>query len=386
MRNFAAGLLMFSLVNILYKPTFTIAMMFMIIILFIDIRRNGLSHCLKQFKIEQQLVKSIMMFFICMFIANLLAINSFGMLTTYHYFYRTLPFWMFIYLGKEHNIKRGIEYGLIFSIIWLCIFGVEEHYYNKDIRISGFFYGAPNAYAIMLEQLLPFGIGFALAACSNKIKILFAFLSLMMWYCLYYTQSRGAIGGTMIAVVIISGIYMWKSFREKICLKKIIALVGLLVIILGCGINSRLNARVNYDDERLLLIQSTYNMWSDNKMIGVGSGNWVKSYREKYISPKAKEPDLDMAHNVPLQVLAETGIIGGVGFFIMNFGIGYFLIKKIFSYQDNIIVLFMLWTFLVFNIHSLVDYGLFFKYGFRLFWGLLGIAYISQNNFIKHVE
>jgi O-antigen ligase len=87
---------------------------------------------------------------------------------------------------------------------------------------------------------------------------------------------------------------------------------------------------------RFLLTESAFSMFRDYPLIGVGSGNF--SYRlPEYTSPEldtllrqnydgirqmwyydpAKKPDIELAHNVIVQVMAETGVAGTVGFMFL---------------------------------------------------------------------
>lgn len=84
----------------------------------------------------------------------------------------------------------------------------------------------------------------------------------------------------------------------------------------------------SYDYERILLWTSSYHMWEDHKIVGVGLANWKDAYQQKYILPEAKEPDLTMPHNVFMIFLSQTGIIGTLGYLIFVIGTMVFLIKR----------------------------------------------------------
>lgn len=42
-------------------------------------------------------------------------------------------------------------------------------------------------------------------------------------------------------------------------------------------------------------LKSSYAMWEDHKLYGVGFGHWAREY-PNYISPAAREPDLTIPH------------------------------------------------------------------------------------------
>ena len=59
-------------------------------------------------------------------------------------------------------------------------------------------------------------------------------------------------------------------------------------------------------------------MISDYPILGVGPGCFTNLYQKKYISPKAKEPDLRHCHNLFLQITTENGILGIISFLILH--------------------------------------------------------------------
>lgn len=377
--NAIIAIIIFSLFNIVYKPTFTIAMFLTIGVIIYDMKKYGIGYCFDRIKINNNLKKIILWFYMCIIMASLLSGHLQGIKISLNYLYWTLPFWMIVYVGRERSVWKGVYWGLAISCFWLCGWGLLEHFQNPTVRIKGFF-GSANAYAIMLELILPFSVMMFFRMQEKLWKCLYVLIFLLIGYSLYFTQSRGAIGGVSIAffLLLILGV---KFFRKEPISKGIVAgVISLFLIIFFAGINSRLLVKEKYDNERMLLAKSTYSMWVDHKILGVGLGNWERFYKEKYISSEARERDLNIAHNAPLQILSETGIIGGIGFWGMNLGLFLFLLKQFLKNKENILICAMLWALLAFNIHGFVDAGFLFKYGNKLFWGLLGITYLSLEN------
>lgn len=68
--------------------------------------------------------------------------------------------------------------------------------------------------------------------------------------------------------------------------------------------------------ERLLMWQSAKNMFIEHPLFGVGIGNYHEQYMNNYRSPYSRE-DQWHPHNVPLAMLSETGIIGGISYFAL---------------------------------------------------------------------
>ncbi len=70
--------------------------------------------------------------------------------------------------------------------------------------------------------------------------------------------------------------------------------------------------------ERFLMWESSFRMFKDQPLFGVGAGNWGDAYQQTYISPNAKEPYQRHAHSDYMQFLAEYGIVGLLGFLTMT--------------------------------------------------------------------
>ena len=138
----------------------------------------------------------------------------------------------------------------------------------------------------------------------------------------------------------------------------------------------------SYDFERILLWKSSYHMWQDHPVFGVGFGNWNKQY-PNYISPLAKEPGLTIPHNVLLSFYSETGIIGGTGFLIFTLGTIVILARKIYKYPDNIFYKIAFWSFITITCHGMVDTGLTYRTAVRLMSLILGMAFASENTMIS---
>ena len=185
--------------------------------------------------------------------------------------------------------------------------------------------------------------------------------------------SRGAFGGLAIGFFFIVLLYCY----QKKSVKKFLA--GLMVCVSVSGLMSAFMAggmQRHYDTERLLLLQSSYAMLQDHKLLGVGLNNWAKSYQQKYIMKNAKERDLGVPHNTMLWFFTTTGVIGGAGylFFILYYTV--LLCRKIGleTTRDRWILYAVLLSFLAINIHGMVDVGFTHKGIARLLYLLLGFA------------
>lgn len=321
--------------------------------------------------LPKSLLWTFLVFALGLFVASI-CINDFKSLTAC----KKNIFWImnfFIAYVLTRNIGTGINVSLnITSNIALFIMSVVGVYdfVIKGGRVASLF-DHPNTFGMILELIIPFTTMFLILSFKyNKYKFLAISNVILGCFSLYLSGSRGAILGVVVGMLAI--LIFRKIPRIGFCATVIVlVLVGCLGIIGPTALKGSSLSR-GYDNERVLLAKSTYNMWLDHKVVGVGLTNWTKEYKEKYISPYAKEPNLPFAHNVYLQYLATTGILGGVTFIFLLLTILYYL-------WDNINIasttsLAMLWVAIAVNAHGFFDGGLAVRYSARVYFILLGMA------------
>lgn len=218
---------------------------------------------------------------------------------------------------KEDSIKilKASCLGISIGILCLIYQGV-----SGDGRAAGFF-GHPMTFAGYLCMYLPlFLLGYFENLFGVKYKYVSGIMFLAGFAALIFNGTRGA----WIAVAMTAGIlllyYMVRNKRNFI--------VGIILVAVCCGIlvnNSAFmhrmstitNNKYQSNSERLLMWNSAWNMFKDHPVFGVGLGQYKDNYQQKYISPKAKEPNLEHAHNNFMQMLAENGMVGFLGFMTM---------------------------------------------------------------------
>ena len=352
-----------------------------------NIIRAVRTNLLPSFKI------SYWLFFVSILISSILIMDLDSIKKAFKFLYYSLPFWLMLILTYKNFDKSEsiIEKALMSSMF---IFGVLGIYYLIDLpqgkRLSLLNFG-PNSLATLLEINLPFIILFTyniLKKTKNlKYKILSFATCLWCFIMLIFTGSRGGIIGFFLGFIF----FVFSNFKLKIYYKLNMKLVllSLIAIIAFSGLamdKIDFNFTRPYDMERVRLIQSSYNMWLDNKLVGVGLNNWQENYIQKYILPEARERELEFPHNTIAYFFSTSGIIGGFGFIIFTFGMIFFLLNTLKKYPNNIYVQAMLWSFVAFSIHGLVDAGFLMKQGERLLFTLLGITCASvmfEENYIN---
>lgn len=352
-----------------------------------NIIRTVRTNLLHSFKI------SYWLFFISVLISSALIMDVDSIKKAFKFLYYSLPFWLMLILTYKNfdKYENVIQKALISSMF---IIGISGIYYlmalSQGTRLSLLNLG-PNALATLLELNLPFIILFSFNNFKKSNDFKYKFISLitclLCLIILISTGSRGGIGGFFLGLVFL----IFSNFKLRVNYKPNvkIALLSLIAIIAFCGLGMDkidFNFTRPYDMERVRLIQSSYNMWLDNKLVGVGLNNWQENYIQKYILPEARERELEFPHNTIAYFFSTSGIIGGFGFIIFTFGMIFFLLNTLKKYPNNIYVQAMLWSFVAFSIHGLVDAGFLMKQGERLLFTLLGITCASvmfEENYIN---
>lgn len=187
--------------------------------------------------------------------------------------------------------------------------------------------------------------------------------------------------GTWLAMVVTIPLLMLLYMRSK--LKALATITVVMALVAGLfmsmpsfqqKVSSIGDTKLQGTAERFLLWQSAYNMFQDHPLTGVGYATFKKNYREIYISPEAKEPNLGHAHNNFFHVLAECGFIGAACLLIWWLGTGVYCIKG-WLCQRNPGYLALLGLFMGIMLQGLTEYTMGDSIVMKLFWFMLGLAY-----------
>lgn len=261
---------------------------------------------------------------------------------------------------------------LFIAILGLAIPAIQDFVITGK-RAPGIF-GNPNSLAGMFDVTLPFCTVFCVKFWreSEKMWIKIVTTTIIIIGCLglYTTGSRGGMLAVSFSLLLVYG---FTKFHKK---GVAISLIALIVIgfLAYSGPNLLKGSLVSrrYDNERVLLIKSSYNMWSDNKLFGVGLANWSKEYKSKYILPEAKQPNLPHSHNIYTDIFATTGLVGGIPFVFMLL-VMLIVLGQNAGVAGGYYTYAMLGTLLAFLIHGFFDV-LTVSWLMKPFYLLLGIS------------
>lgn len=294
----------------------------------------------------------------------------------------SIPMWLFyLILSKYPDLLSKLWYGLIAGMWVLNGYGISQlATFSLMKRVHGPV-ASPNTFAMLLEVLVPL-LFFEIRRYQRKRmqgRYLVSLVTEIVSACLLFLSfSRGGIVGFCIGGIVTFGI---STIQERNCLD-IKKLAGMLLIAIMVLTTLFFKAAVSYggrtyDGERKLLWAAAYHMWDDHKLYGVGLHEWNDVYQKHYILPGAKEHNLTLPHNNIANFFSGAGLLGGGGYLLFSCCSFYFLLKSRRENPQNDFLLKMLWVFISFFIHGMVDNTMFGKYGLRLYFAAWGITLAS---------
>ncbi len=195
------------------------------------------------------------------------------------------------------------------------------------------------------------GLYYLLKDKLSQLKILFYFLNIFIFSLVLFNGERTALG-LFIILIIFMFIFLKINLKFKVSAVLIsIISVGLIVLLLPSGNlerktegfknlkNTYLNFNKKNKNSEIIffsekynsLYRTSYNIFKQNKILGVG----IKNFRiecSKEIYAHNERSCSTHPHNILLQIMAETGLIGIFYYLLILFSIVYFFTK---NYVDN---------------------------------------------------
>jgi O-antigen ligase len=176
----------------------------------------------------------------------------------------------------------------------------------------------PNSYAMYLTTVIPFGLALLFSKVKTYLKVLTALGLCLGVIALIYSLSRSA----------------WINFLVIICIVLMLIKIQTAALIAGAALLILIGliffgpdlilARLTSNDQgsavsRITLAQTALAMINDHPWFGVGLGNYIVVLPQ--YSPPIFGYALSTVHNAYLLILAETGVIGLIGFLVLLAGL-----------------------------------------------------------------
>lgn len=288
---------------------------------------------------------------------------------------------MFICLDKKKilTLVQLLFIGVFISNLSVIVQGFKN--FDGIWRFGGFL--TAMAQGSVIGIFLPLYVVLFLHIQKKSLRIYFAVAAIVAIVALLFNGTRGVWLSTIILIPLMVLLYSRKN------LKLFAAVVAILIIgggIFVAALHSSKSAdttsdlRAKSNSERMLVWTSAFNMFKDHPIFGVGYGQYKFEYKNKYISPEAKETYLEHAHSNILQLLAECGIIAASTFLFMWGYLSYFSLRRWFKDKKFEWLLFFC-VLSGFMLHGLTEFNFETSIPSRIFWYSLGlcIAYSRLN-------
>lgn len=282
------------------------------------------------------------------------------------------------FLNKKEDTMKYISMFMVVSLLVIS-FQVIGIYIINDVIVNGTIdkvqivtgWGIHNNFAGYICLSLPFI--FYLMIKEEKswiyfLLIIFAGLTTVL------TMSRN--GLLVFAIEIIIGLIAYikiKKIKRKTILISALSLLGFFVLSFAIFHHQiielfnhfiELGFSLNGRDE---LYKIAWDSFLANPIFGSGWFVFETSTPDYYISPNPFSPSFK-AHNIILQILSATGIVGLIGFVYFNYDLHIKVFKKN-SFEKTTLY----FAILILMISSIFD-NFFFDYGFERYLGLFYIG------------
>jgi O-antigen ligase len=241
----------------------------------------------------------------------------------------------------------------------------SETYQKPPIRGT---IGNPNKVAGFLSACVPFLLLFSKLLGSKRVRLVSSIGIAIVLCTIGLTLSRGAwialtVGMTFMYLPALKPLFTRMTKRAS----TILSLFTILALCSSLAIYTLFNINRGSVFGRLFALQVTADMIKSNPILGVGYGNFAVNYLE-YQGSFLQKPenerfasyasDPQHANNEYLQVLAETGIVGGIFFsFILLacFATGNTVLKRSEENLERKVARVALSSTLIILVHSLFD-------------------------------
>ncbi len=303
-----------------------------------------------------------------------------------------LLFFLFSQAFQTARHWAGFTWFLILLGFSVAVFAILQDltsngklYWFRELRFGGIPFGPfvnRNHFAGLMELLIPIGLAIlAVRGVAKQMLPMVALCTALPMGALFLSASRGGIVAFGCEILLLVGL-LWLRRGEKRQLLTFIAaivLAGGLVGWLGVDqVLKRFTAIHNVEvteSRRVSMMRGGWHIFVDNLWTGTGLGTTISVYPRYETLYDGKI--VDHVHNDHLEVLAETGIVGGIcwlAFLGLTFGIG---LKNLSIRNEPLTHAVQLGALVACGgllVHGFVDFNLHIPSNALLFYLLAGIS------------
>lgn len=241
--------------------------------------------------------------------------------------------------------------------------------------------GNPILLAIYLLLLFFPTLSFAIREKNIKLKLFYAFSLLLFLFAILVSGSRAAYFGIVVGILYFLLLYPKKFTKIKILTAIFLLIVVAVVFYVNAfktypqalqknkifqTLEGRLSIKKALNDERYKAWQTALKEIGDKPVLGWGPENLAVGFDKNYDPLVTGSPWWDKAHNVFLQIGAETGILGIIAYLLLIIAL-FWQLQKHKKNNENSLIMFGLQTTLIgylvanfFSFDSFSTYLIFF--------------------------
>lgn len=231
----------------------------------------------------------------------------------------------------------------------------------------------PNLFGGYLLMMISYAASFFLFLTGRK-KIIAAVFGFLLVLCLALTYSRGA---WVSLAAIVAGLAVFYDKRFGF----LFLLVPVILLAYHGQVTERFLSLFSGEDTslalRLALWESSRAMVEDHPFFGVGWGSYFLAYPKYNFFIQDARVIIFHAHNLFLDIPAETGLPGGILYFIFFFGQAFFswrLYKKSNGPFDKALSLGGILMVIALTVSGVADHVLFARSVSLCFWSLAALS------------
>ncbi|MCB4790764.1 MAG: O-antigen ligase family protein [Elusimicrobia bacterium] len=335
-------------------------------------------YLLNNYKFSFDLVRDGL--FILFFVATLIPCHKVKELSLYRdelLFLLGCFIFSFVFGHLPSEKKKGLLKIPVFIGVWFCVILLAHFFRDPEKYVLGT--AVPSEIIVNLNIIagyltLCFGLSLIFWNDENKN---YRLLPVIIFISIILSKSRIAIFSASVIVVVFSYSFYKSYFRlVKLLLVLIIVILSFLTFLKMH--QYRLSDNL-YLSDRLIWWHTAINIIAQNLIAGVGWGGFGNIYLNYRALPGLNTL---YAHNLALQLLAETGLIGFSLFIVLLFKV----FKKSTEYVkglDNEFYLPILSGITAFLFINLFDYSFYVHSTLMLFWVCFGILYFKESRMTK---
>ncbi|MBN1875524.1 MAG: O-antigen ligase family protein [Anaerolineae bacterium] len=240
--------------------------------------------------------------------------------------------------GSPNNV--GLYLGRVFPLLIAVALWGEERREKREEGREKSFYQFTNSLFHSRRRLL-----YAVAACPVALALLLSF-------------SKGAIVIGIPAAIIVMGFLAGPGWRKATLVVIVLGLIALIPLLQTPRFAGMFDFTSGTTGFRVALWRSSWAMFRDHPLLGVGLDNFLYAYRTRYVLPTAwEEFNLAHPHNIVADFASRLGILG-IGVLLVLQAVFWRLVSPLRKFPDAMtraLALGIIGSMVDFLGHGLVD-------------------------------